>query len=80
MIRNPLLYPTLAGRMSCGGRDRRGGTASFATPGRVAHLQAISTKVRGCLPSDAGFTHRDRAREKDRTELRLDEFEADVRD
>jgi hypothetical protein len=45
-----------------------------------AHLQAISTKVRGCLPSDAGFTHRDRAREKDRTELRLDEFEADVRD
>ncbi len=28
-------YPTLAGRMSCGGRGRRGGAASFATHGRV---------------------------------------------
>jgi hypothetical protein len=57
MIRNFLLYPTFAGRMLCGGRDRRGGAAAFRAHDQVQRTCWLAPSARErCTSAGAGDT------------------------
>ena len=58
MIRNSPIYPTLAGRMSCGGRDRRGGAAAFRAHDQVQRTCWLALSAgETCTSAGAGESH-----------------------